>query len=199
MICDSNDKTNFPHNLLLTVRQVSRLCKIFANNSSANKKLSKTQLSKIVPWGEFLARLLRPLLKTGLYLMKNVLKPLTKSVLIPLGLTAAAAAAAAAEAGIHKNISGLAMTPLITSNKEMHKIIRKIRSFRISVLFIKGVSKTIKNEAKEQKRGCLRMLLGTISANLLGNLLKRKRVKAEIPGQWVIRASKEKIRAGQDF
>ena len=149
-----------------------------------------------MPWGEFLARLLRPLLKTGLYLIKNVLKPLTKSVLIPLGLTAAASAA---EVGIHKNISGLAMTPLITSNKEMHKIIRKMKSFRISVLFIKGVSKTIKNEAKEQKRGCLRMLLGTISAILLGNLLTGKRVKAEIPGQGVIRASKEKIRAGQDF
>ena len=51
--------------------------------------------------GGFLSRLLDPLLKTGLPLIKNVIKPLAKSVLIPLGLTAAASAA---DGGIHKNI-----------------------------------------------------------------------------------------------
>ena len=59
----------------------------------------KTQLSKMIQSGEFLGRLLGPLLKTGLPLMKNVIKPLAKSVLIPLGLTAAASAA---DTGIHK-------------------------------------------------------------------------------------------------
>ena len=57
VIGDSNDETNFPHKLLLTDRQVSKLCKAFANNSSANIKLSKTQISKIVQSGQFLGKL----------------------------------------------------------------------------------------------------------------------------------------------
>ena len=93
MIGNSNDKTNFPHKLLLTYRQVWNLCKAFANNSSTDIKLSKTQLSKMIQSGGFVGRLLGPLLKTGLPLIKNVIKPLAKSVLIPLGLTAALAAA----------------------------------------------------------------------------------------------------------
>ena len=99
MIGDSNDKANFPHKLLLTGREVSSIRKAFANNSSINIKLSKTQLSKMIQSGGFLGRLLGPLLKTGLPLISNVIKPLAKSVLIPLGLTAAALAA---DAGIHK-------------------------------------------------------------------------------------------------
>ena len=95
MIGNSNDKTNFPHKLLSTNRQVWNLCKAFANNSSTDIKLSKTQLSKMIQSGGFLGRLLGPLLKIGLPLIKNVMKPLAKSVLIPLGLTAAAVAAAA--------------------------------------------------------------------------------------------------------
>ena len=75
---------------MLTNTQVSKLHKVFANNFSTNTKLSKTQLHKIVQSGGFLDRILRPLLKTGLPLIGNVLKPLAKSVLIPLGLTAAA-------------------------------------------------------------------------------------------------------------
>ena len=75
--------------MLLTNTQVSKLRKAFANNSSANIKLSKTQLHKIRQSGAFSGRLLGPLLKTGLILMKNTLKPLAESFLIPLGLTAA--------------------------------------------------------------------------------------------------------------
>ena len=96
VVGDSNDVRNFPHKLLLTNTQVSRLRKAFVNNSSANIKLPKTQLHKIGQSGEFLGRLLGPLLKTGLPLMKNVLKPLAKSVLIPVGLTAAASSTDAA-------------------------------------------------------------------------------------------------------
>ena len=99
MVGDSNDKINFPHELLLTNRQVANLRKAFANYLSTDIKLSKTQISKMIQSGGFLGRLLGPLLKTGLPLIKNVIKPLAKSVLIPLGLTAAAAAA---DAGIHK-------------------------------------------------------------------------------------------------
>ena len=79
-----NNETNFPHELLLTDRQVSNIRKSFANNSSIYIKLSKTQLSKIIQLGGFLSRLLGRLIKTGLPLIKNVIRPLAKSVLIPL-------------------------------------------------------------------------------------------------------------------
>ena len=77
-----DNENNFPRKLLLTNTQVSNLRKAFANNSSANIKLSKTQLSKMIQSGGFLGRLLGPLLKTGLPLMSNVTKPLAKSVLL---------------------------------------------------------------------------------------------------------------------
>ena len=82
VVGDSNDENNFSHKLLLSNTQILRIRKAFANNSSANIKLSKTQLHKIGQWGEFLARLLEPLLKTGLPLLGNVLKPLAKWFLI---------------------------------------------------------------------------------------------------------------------
>ena len=113
VIGNSDDKINFPHELLLTNRQVASLHKGFANNSPADIKLSKTQLSKMIQSGGFLGRLLGPLLKTGLPLMKNVIKPLAKSFLIPLVLTAATSVA---DAGIHKRILGSGTTTLIISN-----------------------------------------------------------------------------------
>ena len=95
-----NNETNFPHKSLLINRQVANLCKSFSNHLSADIKLSKTQLSKMIESGGFLGRSLGQLLKTGLPLIKNVIKPLARSVLIPLGLTAAASAA---DAGIRKS------------------------------------------------------------------------------------------------
>ena len=97
----SDNETNFPYKLLLTNRQVASLRKAFANHLSKESKLSKTQLSKMIQSGEFLVRLLGPLLRTGFPLIKNGIKRLAKSVLIPLGLTAAASAA---DAGIHQKI-----------------------------------------------------------------------------------------------
>ena len=99
-----DNETNFPHKLLLTNRQVANLRKSFANYLSTAIKFSKTQLSKIIQSEGFLGRWLGPLLKAGLPLIKNVTKPLTKSVLISLGLTAAASAA---DAGIWKKSWGL--------------------------------------------------------------------------------------------
>ena len=99
MIGESSDKANFPHELLLTNRQISSIHKAFSNNSSADIKFWKTQLSKMIQLGGFLGKLFGPLLKTGLPLIKSVITPLEKSILIPLGLTAAAAAA---DMGIHK-------------------------------------------------------------------------------------------------
>ena len=94
-----DDETNFPHKLLLTNRQVANLCKAFGNYLSLGIKLSKSPIPKMIQSGRFLGRLLGPLLKTGLRLIKNVVKPLAKSILIPLELTVAASAV---DAGIHK-------------------------------------------------------------------------------------------------
>ena len=103
VVGNSNDNIHFLHELLLTNRQVANIRKAFANHSSTDIKLSKTQLSKMIQSGGFLGKLLGSLLKTGLPLMKSVIKPLAKSFLLPLGLTAAASAA---DAGIHKKILG---------------------------------------------------------------------------------------------
>ena len=128
-------------------------------------------MHKIGQSGGFLGRLLGPLLKTGLPLMKNVLKPLAKSVLTPLGLTAAASVT---DAAIHKKMLGSGFTSLIIFNEEMNDIMEIVKCPEESGLSIKGVSETIKNEAKEQKGGFLGMLLGTLGASLLGNLLTGK-------------------------
>ena len=179
-------ETNFPHKLLLTNRQVANLRKAFANHSSADIKLSKTQLSKMIQSGGFLGRLLGPLLKTGLPLMKNVIKPLAKSVLIPLELTAAASAA---DAGIHKKILSSETTTLIISNYEMKGVIRIVESLKDSDLFLKGVSETIHNEAKEQKGGFFSMLPDTLGTSLLRHFLT----------DWVInRAGEGVVRAGYE-
>ena len=103
MVGNSGDDTNFPHELLLSNRQVANIRKAFANNLSTDIKFSKTQLSKMIQSGGFLGKLLGPLLETGLPLIKSVIKPLAKIVLVPLGLTAAESAA---DAGIHKKILG---------------------------------------------------------------------------------------------
>ena len=83
---------------MVTNRQVTTLCKAFATHAPTDIKLSKTQLSKMIQSGGFIDGLLGPLLKTGLPLMKSVIQPLPKNVLIPLRLTATASAA---DAGIH--------------------------------------------------------------------------------------------------
>ena len=173
MVGNSNDNTNFPHEFLLTNRQVANICKAFAKNTSIDIKLSKTQLSKMIQSGGLLGRLLGPLLKTGLPLIKNVIKPLAKSVLIPLGLTAAASAA---DAGIHKKILGSGR-PLDLAPP--HGVL------------LKGVSETIQHEAKEQRGGFLSMLLGTLGASLLGDILSKV-----LSGKSVIRAGEGTVRAG---
>ena len=110
--------------------------------------------------GAFLGRLLGPLLKTGLPLIKNVIKPLAESVWIPLALTAAASAA---DAGIHKKVSGSGnTTTLIISNDEINVIIRIVKSLEDSGLLLKEVTETVQNEVKEQKGWFLSMLLGTL-------------------------------------
>ena len=141
VVGDSNDENNFPHKLLLTNTQSSKLRKDFENGSSGNINLSKTQLYKIGQSGGFLGRLLGPLLKTGLPLIENVLKPSAKSVLIPM----------------FDIMFGSGTTTSIISDKEMNDIIKAVISLEESGLLIEDVSQTIKNEAKEQKEGFLGM------------------------------------------
>ena len=86
------------------------------------------------------SRLFGPLLQTGLPLIKNVITPLAKSVIIRLGLTAAVLAA---DAGIHKKILGSGTTTLIISNDEMKNFINIVNSLENSGLLLKGVSETI--------------------------------------------------------
>ena len=121
MIGDSDDKINFPHELLLTNRQVANLRKAFANYLSTDIKLSKAQLSKMIQPGGFLGRPLGPLLKTGLPLMKNVIQSLAKSVLIPLGLTATVN-----RRWNHKNILGSGNTTLIMSNDDIINVVKSL-------------------------------------------------------------------------
>ena len=109
----------------------------------------------MIQLGWFLSRLIGPLLKTGLPLIKNVIKPLAKSVLIPLGITAAASPA---DAGIHKKILGSGNTTLIISNEEMNDIVKIVQALEDSNILLKGITKTVQNEVKEQKRGFLSML-----------------------------------------
>ena len=90
---------NLPHELLLTTTQTTKLRNATENNMPTDIQLSKAQISKIIQSGGFLGKLRSLLLKTGLPLIKNVIKPLANSALIPLGLTAAASAA---DAGIQK-------------------------------------------------------------------------------------------------
>ena len=104
--------------------------------------------------------------------MKNVIKPLAKSVLIPLRLTAAASAA---DAGIHKKIFGSGNhtshnTILIISSDKMKDIIKIVKYLEDYGLLMEGVSETIQNEAKEQRGGFLSMLLVTLGASLLGDI-----------------------------
>ena len=184
------DGNNLPHELLLITRQKTQIRNAFNNNMSTDLKLSKAQINQIIQSEGFLGKLLGPLLKTGLPIIKNVIKQLAKSVLIPLGLTAAVSAA---DAGIHKKILGSGNTTLIMSNEEMSDIIKIVQALEDSNVFLKGVTKTIENETKEQKGGFLSMLLGTLGASLLGNLLTGKGIVRAGSGRFLSSASQKQL------
>ena len=133
---------NFPGKLLLSNNEVSKVRKAFASSSSANIKLSKTQLHKIwQSWG-FLGWLLGPLLKHGLSLIGNVLKPLAKSVLISLGLTASAV-----DVAIHTKMLGSGNTTSIILNKKMNDIMKIIDYLE------EFLAKQLKMNRKNKKEG----------------------------------------------
>ena len=178
-IGNSDDEANFRHELLLTNRYVANLRKAFANYTSSDIKLSKAQLTKMQKGG-FLA----PLLKSGLALLKSVIKTLAM-----LGLTAAASAT---DAAIHKKVLGSGNhTTLIISNDDMQDLLKIVKSLEDSGILLDGINETVKNEVKQQKGGFLSMLLGTLGASLLRNMLAGKRVIRagyKSKGQGTIRA-----------
>ena len=163
------NKDERPHELLLTTRQNIKLRNALNNNSATDIKLSKAQIKKIIQSRGFLGKLLSklegPLMKVAL--------PIAKNVLAPLGLTAAMSAI---DGSIQKKIHGSGTTKgagvkLIIEQEDMDDIIKIIKALENSGILLKGISKAIKNETKEQKGGFLSMLLGTLGASLLGNLL----------------------------
>ena len=117
----------------------------------------------------------------------NVPKPLSKGVLIPLALMAAASAT---DAAIHKEMFGSGFLTLIILNDEKENIIKILKSLENFGFSIKGVSETITNEEKEQKGAFLAMLLGTLGASLLENLLI---------GKGTIRSDEGTITGGENF
>ena len=162
------NRNNLPHEMLLTTRQTAKLQNSIENNMSTDIKLSKAQISKIIQSGGFLVSLLTKI--AGL-LMK-VAVPFAKNILAPLGITAAVSAI---DTGIQKKIHDSGITTLIIPIEEMNDIMKIVQALEDSNILLKGVTKTIKNETKEQKTGFLSRLLGTSGAFLLGNLLSGKR------------------------
>ena len=158
------NRNNLPHELSLTTRQKAKLRNALNNNMSTDIKLSKAQITKIIQSGGFLGSLLSKLAGP---LMK-IAAPLAKNILAPLGITAAASAI---DAGIQNKIYGSGTTTLIISNEEMNDIMKITQALEDSNILLKRVTRTIKNETKEQKGGFLSMLLGALGASLLGNLL----------------------------
>ena len=163
------NKDERPHELLLTTRQNTKLRNALNNNSATDIKLSKAQIKKIIQSGGFLDKLLSklagPLMKVAL--------PLAKNVFAPLGFTAAMSAI---DGNIQKKIHGSgtikgAGVKLIIEQEGMNDTMKIIKALENSGILLKGVSKAIKNETKEQKGAFLSMLLGTLGASLLGDLL----------------------------
>ena len=181
MVSNSNDNTNFPHELLLTNRQIANIRKAFAKNRSVDIKLSKTQLSKMIQSGGFLGNLLGKL-------AGPLAGPLAKNVLAPLGISAAMSTI---DGSIKKKMFGSGTTTSIISNDEINDILKIVKSLENSGLLLKGVSETIQHEAKEQRGGFLSMLLGTLGDFLLGDILSKG-----LSGKGVIRAGGGTIRAG---
>ena len=125
----------------------------------------------MIQLGRSISRLLRPLLKTGLPFVKNVIKSLAESVLILLRVTTAVSGA---DVAIHKKILGPGTITLIISNEEMEHVTKIVEPLEDSDLLLKGVGEKFQTEAKEQKGEFLGILLGILGASLLGNMLKGK-------------------------
>ena len=157
------NKDELPHELLLTTRQNTKLRNDINHNLATDIKFSKAQIKKIIQSGGFLGKLLSKLAGP---LMK-VAMPLAKNVLALLGVTAAMSAI---DGVIQKKMRGDGIK-LIIEQEDINDIMKIIEALENSGILLKGVTKTIENETKEQRGGFLSMLLGTLGGSLLGNLL----------------------------
>ena len=175
------NKDELPHELLVTTRESTKLRNAINNYMATDLKLSKAQIKKLTQSGGFLGKLLSKLAGP---LMK-VAMPLAKNVLAPLGLTAAMSAIGGS---IQEKNHGSGVK-LIIEQEDMNDIIKIIEALENSGILLKGVTKTIENETKEQSGGFLSMFLGTLGASLLGNLLTG--------GKGVVRAGEGVVRAGE--
>ena len=183
------NKNEHPHELLLTTRQNTKLRNAINNNLTTDIKLSKAQIKTLIQSGGFLGKLLSKLAGP---LMK-VAMPLAKNVLAPLGLSAAMSAI---DGSIQKKMHGSGVK-LIIEQEDIKDFMKIIKALENSGILLKGVSKTIKNETKEQRGGFLSMLLGTLGASLLGNLLTGKgNVVSRAKAKGIVRAGDEIVRAG---
>ena len=178
------NENNLSHELLLTTRQTTKLRNAIENNLQTDIKLRKTQISKIIQSGGFLGKILGSLLKTEL--------PLLKSVIKPLGLLGLTVTSSAIDLGVQKKIYGSGTTTLVVSSEEMNDIMKIVQALEDSNILLKGVTRTIINETKEQKGGFLSMLLGTLGASLLGNLLTKN-----LSGKGTVRAGEGLLSAGE--
>ena len=199
------DEEQFPHLLLLTDRQVNKI----KSRDSVNVKFSKTQITKMAQSGGFLASLMK------------FAMPLLKNVIAPLGLTAAMSAT---DAGIQKRIRGSGIktrvqqkTPntqkgqgsqsggqvsdvsLTISVHDLNDIMEIIKALEDKGIVVPGTTKSVSEEIHAQRGGFLGMLLGTLGASLLGNLLSGKGTSGKGTGKGVVRAGEGVVRAGQDF
>ena len=181
-------KDELLHELLLNTRKNTKLSNAINNNLATDIKLSKAQIKKLIQSGGFLGKLLSKLAGP---LMK-VAMPLAKNVLAALGLTAAMSAI---DGSIQKKIHGLGVK-LIIEQEDMNDIIKIIEALENSGILLKGVTKTIENETKEQRGGSLSMLLGTLGASLLGNLLTGGKGMMRA-GEGIVRAGDGIVRAGE--
>ena len=172
------NKDELPHELLLITRENTKLRNAINNNLATNIKLSRTQIKKLIQSRGFLGKLLSKL--AGL-LIKGAM-PLAKNVLVPLGLTAATSAI---DGSIQEKIHGSGVK-LIIEQEDINDIIKIIEALENSSILLKEVTKTIENETKEQRGGFLSILLGTLGASLLGNLLSGKRLARA--GEGIVRA-----------
>ena len=127
--------------MLLTTRQTTKLRNAIKNNLQTDIKLSKAQIPKIIQSSGFLGKILGPLLKTELPLLKLVKKT-------PLGLLGLTAAISAIDAGVQKKIYGSGTTTLVISNEEMNDIMKIVQALEDSNILLKVVTKAIKNEIK---------------------------------------------------
>ena len=125
--------SNLPRELFLTTRQTAKLRHANENNMSTDIKLSKAQISQIIQSGGFLGKILGPLLKTGLPLLKLFIKP--------LGLLGLTAASSAIDAGVQKKISGSGTTTLVILSEEMNDIMKIVQDLEDSNILLKGVTK----------------------------------------------------------